>query len=52
MEPWKDSTLLFKERDISGTWRLGLRRAARAEDAGHVSKLCVKTQFTSENLHS
>ena len=28
------------------------RKAVRAEDTGHLSKLCVKTLFTSENFHS
>ena len=26
--------------------------AIRTEDTGHVSKLCVKTLFISENFHS
>ena len=42
---------LFKERGISGAWRSGLRKALRAENTGHVSKLYVKTLFTSENFH-
>ena len=42
----------FKERGISGAWRSGSRKAVRAEDTGHESKLCVKTLFTSENSHS
>ena len=28
------------------------RLAIRTEDTGHVSKLCVKTLFISENYHS
>ena len=44
--------LLFKERGISGAWRSGLRKAVRAEDTGHMSKLCVETLFTSKNFHS
>ena len=39
-----EGQLLFKEREacISGAWRTaGLRKTSRAEDTGHVSKLCV-----------
>ena len=35
------------ERDQSRS-----RKAVRAEETGHVSKLCVKTLFNSENFHS
>ena len=34
--------LSFKERGISRAWRSGLRKDVRADDTGHVSKLCVK----------
>ena len=44
--------MLFKERGISGAWRSGSRKAARALDSRHVSKLCVKKLFKSENFHS
>ena len=47
-----EGQLLFKERSISGAWRSGSRKAVRAEHTGHVSKLCVKALFTSENCHS
>ena len=47
-----EGQLLFKKRGISGAWRSGSRKAVMAEDTGHVSKLCVKTLFTSENCHS
>ena len=43
---------LFKERGNSGAWRSGSRKAVRAEDTGHVSKLHIKTLFISENFHS
>ena len=49
MEPWKDSCMLCKERGISGAWRSRSEKAARAEDTGHVCKLCDKTLFI---LHS
>ena len=42
MEPWKDSCCLRRE----ASWTL----AIRTEDTGHVSKLCVKTLFISENF--
>ena len=40
--------MLFKERSISEA----LVGDQAREDNGHVSKLCVKTLFISENFHS
>ena len=39
---------------MSGDWQSGLRKAVRAEDTGHVSKLYIilTTLLTSENFHS
>ena len=42
--------LLCKEKGISRAWQSGLRKVVRAEDTGHVSKLCVKTLLTSANF--
>ena len=36
-----EGQLLFKERGISRAWRSGSRKAARPEDTGRVSKLCI-----------
>ena len=46
MEPWKDSCCSRKE--VSAEVRLAIKR----EDTRHVSKLCVKTLFISENFYS
>ena len=43
---------MYKEIGFSRAWPSELRKAVRAEDTGHVSKLCIKTLFTSENFHS
>ena len=44
-----EGQLLLKERGGSGACRLGLKKAVRAEDSGHVNKVCVKTFV---NFHS
>ena len=41
--------LLFKKRDINGAWQ---SRHWQKTLSRHVSKLCVKTLFISENFHS
>ena len=51
MEPWKDSRCASREAPARA-WRSGSRKALRAEDTGHVSKLYVKILFTFENFHS
>ena len=43
---------MYKEIGFSRAWPSEHRKAVRAEDTGHVSKLCIKTLFTSENFHS
>ena len=51
MEPWTGGCCSRREASARAR-QSGLRKAVRAEDTGHVSKLCVKTLFTSENFHS
>ena len=45
--------LYFARRhDTTGSWSNTHRVWVSCEDTGHVSKLCIKTLFISENLHS
>ena len=44
MEPWKDNIVAPGEKHQQNL-------AISIKDTGHVSKLCVKTLFFSENFH-
>ena len=51
MKLWKDSCC-SRRGALAELGNQDQRKAVRAEDTGHLSKLCVKTLFTSENFHS
>ena len=43
---WDRGRTVVVQRGISEAWRSGWRKAVRAEDTGHVRKLCIKHCLT------